>query len=161
MSEQTPQAADPGKIPYIIYLTKAQLEYVTAIVAEPSMVGGADLIRRGILLETIQHAVPTVDYNNAIANRVVAAQKEAAIEYEKGKALATALEHARAEDERIAKEKELATPVAKPKSIVANTTATFTARSAASPAKAPVKKAPEKTVAKAPAKPAPKVKNRW
>jgi len=115
-SAPTPVAPPPVPVispdtPYIIYLTRHQLDNILGILSTPSMLGGAEIVKRGILIETVQQSVPVSTYNKALLQRFVAEQK-AVQDKEEAERLWAAREA----------EKQ-ANPEAKP--IIANTTATF------------------------------------
>ena len=69
------EPAETSDTPYIIYLTKQQLECVLELISAPATLSGAEIVKRGILIETVNQAVPVTKYNLAIVQRVLAEQK--------------------------------------------------------------------------------------
>ena len=134
MSEATQQSQATPDTPFIIYLTKIQLDNLLELICAPVTLAGPEIVRRGILIETVNQAVPVARYNGTILQKFIAEQKAI---YEKNEA------------ERIWAEREAqkaASPDAKP--IVANTSATFRPKHVIEAEKAAEKEVPQKTPSK-------------
>jgi len=65
--EVTPEI-NPGT-PYILYLTRRQVDYLVELISAPSILGGSEIMRRAQLIGALEQALPAADYNSNILKR--------------------------------------------------------------------------------------------